>query len=109
MTLLTLDIPEELLLKLRRTGRPAGEVIVETLEQKFQEETSYTNQEASSVELARRLIASGFVRDPTEYADPEVKEWLALPETERVRIISETDSLYFSDSPASRAVIENRS
>ena len=70
---------------------------------------SFPGAHSQGATLDELLIASGFVRDPTEYADPEVKEWLALPEAERVRIISETDSLYLSDSPASRAVIENRS
>ena len=35
MALLTMEIPEKLLAKLRNTGRPIEDVVMETLEEKF--------------------------------------------------------------------------
>ncbi len=108
MALFTVEIPEKLLSKLKRTGRPVQDVIVEALEQVLDARPSDKTEEVSRAEIIQRLIESGIVRAPEEWDSPEVQEWLARPEIERQEIIKEMDELYFSDSPASKFIIENR-
>ena len=134
MALLTVEIPERLLAKLKRTGRPAQEVIVEALEETLNHEAvdeeiaslspaaqalDQGEHEGSSThrrrahkpeaedlpheEVVRRLIEAGFVRRPEEYDSPANREWLGLSEEERQLRIKETENVYFSD-----AVIRNR-
>ncbi len=59
-------------------------------------------------EVVRRLISTGFVRDPNAWDTPGVRRWEALPETERQAFIEEMNRMYFPDSPASTYIIENR-
>jgi hypothetical protein len=108
MALLTVEIPERLLSKLKRTGRPAQDVIVEALEKVLNSKPTQASEALSHDEIVKRLLDSGFARDPEEYDNPEVQAWLALPEEERVQIIQEMDSMYFPDSPVSHFIIENR-
>lgn len=108
MALLTVEIPERLLAKLKRTGRPAQEVIVEALEKVLNGSTSAKPEELSREEIIRHLVESGTVHAPEEWDSPEVQAWLDRPESERQKIIKEMNEMYFSDSPASSFIIENR-
>jgi hypothetical protein len=108
MALLTVEIPEKLLAKLKRTGRPAQEVIVEALEKVLNGKPAQEPEELSREEIVKRLLDSGFARNPDEYDSPEVQAWLALSEEERKRIVAETDALWFPDSAVSQAIIDQR-
>ncbi len=108
MALLTIEIPEKLWSELKRTGRPAQEVIVEALEKVFDTKPAQESEELSRDEIVKRLIDSGFARNPDEYDSSEVQAKLALPEEERIRIIAEMDALWFPDSAVSQAIIEQR-
>jgi len=109
MTEFVINIPEKLLEKLRRTGRPAQEVIVEALEQKLRDEASGSAaQNLTRTEVIKRLLEVGFIRPPDEYKSAEAEAWAALPEETRTQIVREMDSMRFPDSPASRFIIENR-
>ena len=108
MAPLTVEIPERLLAKLKRTGRPAQEVIVEALEEVLSSKPPQGQEELSRDEIVKRLLDSGFARNPDEYDSPEVQAWLALPEEERKSIIAEMDALWFPDSAVSQAIVEQR-
>lgn len=110
MGLPTVEIPEKLLAKLRSTGRPVQELVIETLEEKFIDEIDENDSDInlSREEVFRRLLESGYIHKPEEFDSPAVQEWLALSEEERQRHKAEVSALYFSDSPASNYIIDNR-
>ncbi len=108
MALLTVEIPEKLWSKIKHTGRPAQEVIVEALEKEFNDQPTAALEELSRDEIIRQLIDAGAVHAPEEWDSPEVQAWLARPESERQKIIKEMNEMIFSDSPASNFIIENR-
>ncbi|MDQ3247670.1 MAG: hypothetical protein M3Q45_00540 [Chloroflexota bacterium] len=108
MALLTVEIPERLLAKLKRTGRPAQEVVVEALEQTLARSLPATDEQPAREELVKRLVDAGLVRDPEEYDSPDVREWLALPEAERQKIVAEIQAIWFPDSFASQTIIQDR-
>lgn len=108
MALLTVEIPEKLWSKIKRTGRPAQEVIVEALEKILNGSTSVESEESSREEIIQQLIDAGAVHAPEEWDSPDVQAWLARPESERQKIIKEMNEMLFSDSPASNFIIENR-
>lgn len=134
MALLTVEIPERLLAKLKRTGRPAQEVIVEALEETFDNEVANeeiallaaqgleqeenklghdrarkpASEDLPREEIVRRLIEAGFVRRPEEFDSPATREWLALSEQERQQHIKAMEEVYFPDALASRIIIRNR-
>lgn len=108
MALLTIEIPEKLWSELKRTGRPAQEVIVEALEKVLNGSTIVETQEPSREEIIQQLVDAGTVHAPEDWDSPEVQTWLARPETERQKIIKEMNEMLFADSPASNFIIENR-
>ncbi|MCB0107930.1 MAG: hypothetical protein KDE53_18540 [Caldilineaceae bacterium] len=110
MALLTMEIPEKLMTKLRSTGRPIEDVVVETLEEKFIDKTEEDDADInlSREEVFRRLLESGYIRKPEEFDSPVVQEWLALSEEERQQHRAEVSALYFPDSPASNYIIDSR-
>ena len=57
MALLTVEIPERLLSKLKRTGRPAQEVIVEALEETLSDEVA--NEKTASLSPASQALEEG--------------------------------------------------
>ncbi len=57
MALLTVEIPERLLAKLKRTGRPAQEVIVEALEETLNDEVA--NEEIAALPPASQELDQG--------------------------------------------------
>ncbi|MFN8491804.1 MAG: hypothetical protein U0350_29660 [Caldilineaceae bacterium] len=149
MALLTVEIPETLLSKLKRTGRPAQEVIVEALEQTLngvlveEESTKPTRREVVQhliesgavrdpdaykqalqkkrqhikqklelqdmprEEVVRRLLEAGLIREPGSWDNEYARVWRELSEEEKQRHIKEMNEMFFSDSPASRFIIEN--
>ena len=110
MALLTMEIPEKLLAKLRSTGRPVQELVIEALEEKFVDETGEndSNLNLSCEEVFRRLLEGGYINKPEEFNSPIVQEWLALSEEERQQHKAEVSALYFPDSPASNYIIDSR-
>lgn len=107
MTLLSVEVPERLMIKLHRTGRSAQEVVVEALEQTLNS-LPIQNQELTREEVEKRLLQSGFVSDPADYDSPAVHEWEALSEEERQEYTKEMEELFFPTSPASNFIIESR-
>ena len=76
MALLTVEIPERLLAKLKRTGRPAQEVIVEALEKVLNSKPTPAAEALPRDEIVKRLLDSGFARNPEEYDSPAVQAFL---------------------------------
>lgn len=111
MGLLTVEISEKLLAKLRNTGRPIEDVVVETLEEKFIDVDEVGEQLSDSLsreEVMQRLIAAGFIRQPGTWDTPEAKAWRELPESEKARHRKEMEAIYLPDAAASTAIIRNR-
>ncbi len=111
MAILTMEISEKLMAKLRNTGRPVEDVVVETLEEKFtdlHEEDKQSSVSLSREELIQRLVAAGLVRDPGTWDTPGAKAWRARPEAEKQQLVKEMQATYFADSFASNLIGENR-
>jgi hypothetical protein len=108
MTLLSVEIPQELLEKLKHTGRSPQEIIVAALEEKLEHGQPPRPLEPSREERAARLLAAGFVREPDAYDNPDVQAWIGMPEKERKQLISEMEAMWFADSAISQSLIENR-
>lgn len=109
MALFSVNIPEHLVKAIRRTGRSEEEVIVEALERKFNSKSIPKQEVLDRNEVEKRLLKSGFIRNPQEYENEDVHHWLSLSENERSQLIEEITSLWLPDSPASSAIIEGRS
>ena len=111
MALLTMEIPEKLLAKLRNTGRPIEDVVMETLEEKFIDIDETDAQPLVSLpreELVQRLVAAGLIREPGTWDTPGAKAWRELSEDEKKRYFQEMESIYFPDSFASNLISQNR-
>jgi hypothetical protein len=104
MALLTVEIPEKLLSKLKRTGRPAQEVIVEALEETLNDEA--VDEKIASLSAASQALDQGenelaSMRRRGEHK-PEVED---LPREEVVRRLIEAGFVRRPeeyDSPATR-------
>lgn len=107
MALLSVEIPDRLLTKLRRTGRSAQDVIIEALEKTLNAKP-VQQPEMSREEVERRLLESGFVRNPDEYDCLAAQEWRELTEEEKQEHLKEMGEFFFPDSPASNFIIESR-
>ena len=137
MALLTVEIPEKLLTKLRRTGHPEEEVIVEALEKMFNlsahpkhesesgENDIPTNKPEESIhprkrknqqleknlpreEVIRRLVAAGLIEEPGSLDSAAARAWRDRPEEEKQLHLKEMNELYFPDALASRIIIRAR-
>ncbi|MEZ4619549.1 MAG: hypothetical protein R2867_29150 [Caldilineaceae bacterium] len=97
--------------KLRSTGRPVEDVVVETLEGKFidlDEADAQPLVSLSREEVMQRLVAGGFIREPGTWDTPGAKAWRELPESEKVRHRKEMEAIYLPDAAASTAIIRDR-
>jgi len=114
MAVLTVEISEKLLAKLRRTGRPIQDVITEALEQRFNgvngenEEKDQDLIEPSREEFIQHLVNAGLIRQPGSWDTPGAKAWRERPEAEKQQLIKEMQATYFPDSFASNLISENR-
>jgi len=108
MATLTVELSDELLAKIERTGRPAQEVIVAALEQTLNGGLATTEEEVPREKVTRKLIESGTVIDPSTWDDSYAQAWLARPEDERKKLIEEMNREWHPGSLASKAVIEGR-
>ena len=90
MALLTVEIPERLLAKLKRTGRPAQEVIVEALEETLNHEA--VDEEIASLSPAAQALDQGEHEGSSTHRrrahKPEAED---LPHEEVVRRLSKQD------------------
>jgi len=111
MAVVTVEISEKLLAKLRGTGRPVQELIIEALEQLFNSEIQAKAQpptEPSREEVIQQLVAAGLAREPGSWDTPGAKAWRERPEAEKQQLIQEMQATYFPDSFASNLISENR-
>ena len=111
MGLLTVEISEKLLAKLRNTGRPIEDVVVETLEEKFIDVDEVGEQSSDSLsreELIQRLVAAGLIREPGTWDTPGARAWRELSAEEKKQYFQEMESIYFPDSFASNLISQNR-
>ena len=111
MAVLTIELTEELLAKLKKTGRPVQDVIIEVLERALPEhiEPIYTQRDnLSGEEVIRRLQDAGLLHDYEEWDMPEARAWRDLPEEKKREFIDAMDSIYFPNSEASRFLIDNQ-
>lgn len=111
MALLTMEIPEKLLAKLRSTGRPIEDVVMETLEKRFSDVDEAGEQPLVSLsreEVVQRLVAAGFIREPGTWDTPGAKAWRELSESEKARHHKEMEAIYLPDAAASTAIIRDR-
>ena len=117
MAVLTVEISEKLLAKLRGTGRPIRDVITETLEQRFNGVNGVNGEngekeqdliEPSREEVIQQLVDAGLIRKPGSWDTPGAKAWRERPEAEKQRLIKEMQATYFPDSFASNLISENR-
>lgn len=111
MTVVTVEISEKLLTKLRSKGRPLQELIIEALEQLVNGATEQKVQptdEPNREEVIQQLVAAGLVRAPGSWDTPGAKAWRERPEAEKQQLIKEMQATYLPDSFASNLVSENR-
>ena len=111
MAPLTMEIPEKLLAKLRNTGRPVQELVIEALEEKYiseNEENEELTSSPSREELIQRLVAAGFIREPGTWDTVGAKTWRELPESEKARHLKEMSAIYLPDAAASTAIVRDR-
>jgi len=111
MALLTMEISEKLMEKLRSTGRPVEDVVVETLEEKFidvDEADAQPSESLSREELIQRLVAAGLIREPGTWDTPGARAWRELSAEEKKQYFQEMETIYFPDSFASNLISQNR-
>lgn len=111
MSIVSVEISEKLLTKLRSKKRPVPELIIEALEplgNSDPKRKAQTTNEPSREEVIQQLVAAGLVRAPGSWDTPGAKAWRALPEAEKQQLIKEMKDTYFPDSFASNLISENR-
>ncbi|MEZ4870142.1 MAG: hypothetical protein R3C14_52925 [Caldilineaceae bacterium] len=111
MALLTVEISEQLLVKVRRTGRPVQEIVTEALEAHLNGGTTESKPqpaEPSRSEIIQQLVTAGLIRAPGTWDTPGAKAWRERPEDEKQQLIKEMQTTYFPDSFASNLISENR-
>lgn len=110
MAVLTIELTEELFAKLKKTERPAQDVIVEALERVLPDtsiEKPLPPQELTKEEAIQRLIAAGLFQ-PDAWDTPGAQAWQDLPHEKKEQYIREMQAVYLPNSDASISVIRDR-
>lgn len=111
MSIVSVEISEKLLTKLRSKKRPVPELIMEALEPLGDSNPKQKAQpitEPSREEVIQQLVAAGLVRAPGSWDTPGAKAWRTRTENEKQQLIKEMQDTYFPDSFASNLVSKNR-
>jgi hypothetical protein len=108
MAVVQVNIPEKLWERLQQTGRPIEEIVVEALEEKFEESPEADPKEPSRETILQQLEDAGYLSDPDVWDGPDAQSWRELPEEEKERYFREMDAVWLPDSAASRFILENR-
>lgn len=101
MSTLTIDVPNELLMRIEQSGRSAQEMIVEALERTLRNEPTRD-------EIIHRLAEAKVINAPNTWDSPSAQAWRDLPETEKAQHLKEVAETYLADAPASRSIIRDR-
>lgn len=109
MTTVTIEVPDELMVKLARQERPVQEVVLAVLEDVFGNGRADSPvPELTREEMIRRLVQTGLIREPGTFDNPAAKAWRDLPQAEKRRHLTERKALRFAGSPGATAVLEGR-
>jgi hypothetical protein len=107
MAIIQVEIPEALWERLRATGRPIGDVVIEALETSFQSSTP-ADPPLSKAEIIQRLIDAGVVKNPDAWSDSFLSGIEESSDEDDEEAIHETAETYSYDNLASTIVIRNR-
>lgn len=108
MTILTIEIPDDLMVKLESEAGSVQEVIVDLLKRAFDTDLVAPKEQSSKAAMIHRLEESGYLAAARYWADPVADEWKDLSEEEKKKHLDEVDTNYLADSAVSRYIIENR-
>jgi len=109
MTTITIEVPDELLAKVAQQERSIQEIVVDLLEDAFENGWAIEQIPIPSEEEAiRHLYQTGFLAETESLDDELADEWDNLPEEEKQVYFDEADSLILKDSALSQYIIKNR-
>jgi len=109
VTTLTVDVPNELLAKIKQSGRSVQELIVESLERTLNDRAAISLiKEPTKDEIVQRLAEAKLIYMPNTWDSPAAQAWRDLPEDEKAQHLEERLHMRFAGSPAASAIIEER-
>lgn len=110
MAVIQINIPERLWQRLQAVGRPVEEVVIEVLEDAFNENEDAVaiHERPTKKEIIQRLEETGYLMKCDNWDDPVADTWDALSQEKKRQHLQEVEENYLADSAVSRDIIQNR-